>query len=592
MPATPRDAVEGLRAILWRADAQTFDFKWVSHHAEEILGYPVAEWLTERDFLANHVHPEDRDCTVNTRMRATVQGEDHQFGYRAIASDGRIVWLQNVVHVVLDEKGRPSELWGVMVDITERKHAEEALNESESQLRTLFDQLPAAIWTSDRDLRLVSLKGAASRVGVFANLIGKKPSEVTPRNEASEAAHLQAIQGTPATYERTFQGRELQCHVEPLRDRGGNITGVIGVALDITDIKKAQRALQDNETRWQLLCEKSGTAILTVDAASRILSANPAAQQLFGYSEQELKQLTTLQMTHEGDRERTRWIVREMIAGRKNVHRYEKRYRRKDGRIVWVSTTGTLVRDARGAPWFFTLMVEDITQRKRAEAALGRLSARLRRLQDEERKRLAHELHDNTAQSLAALSLNLGVVETSADQLSLPAQQALRDAISLASQSAREIRTFAYLLHPPELEELGLSSALTAYVDGFAQRSGIQIELDMPRKIGALPREFELNVFRIVQESLSNIQRHSRSKTARIRVLQRPKELFLEVINRGSNLSRGTPRSDSYAIGIGIAGMKERARQLGGSLEVVSQRSGTTVKVTVPLPQRKAGEGA
>jgi PAS domain S-box-containing protein len=760
MPANLRDTVEGLRAILWQADAQTWDFHWVSHHAEEILGYPVAQWLNEPGFWAKHIHPEDRDHAVNTCMLATARGEDHQFEYRAIASDGRIVWLEDIVRVVRDEEGRPSELWGVMVDITERKRAEEglhllvevtaaasgaqtmaavasaciekvcefqrwecgqawfpsasgdtlvcipqafysnsdvapfraasletpllkglglpgcvwqagtalwwadatqepnfpqrsaaaqaglraafafpvklngevlavfeflskevrqpdgpllglieklgahlgealerrrsedALNEDESRLRALFDQLPAAIWTTDRELRMISLKGAPSRIGGLASLIGKKPSEVTPRHEVSEQAHLQAIKGTPVTYERPFQGRALQCHVEPLMDRAGNITGVIGIALDITESKKAQQALEENETRWQLLCEKSGTAILTVDVATRILSANPAAQHLFGYTEQELKQLTVLQMTHEDDRKRTRWIVREMVAGRKSAHRYEKRYRRKDGRTVWVSTTGTLVRDALGAPWFFTLMLEDITQRKRAEATLARLSERMRRMQDEERRKLAHELHDNTAQSLAALSLNLGVVETAADQLSPPIQGALRDAIALASQSAREIRTFAYLLHPPELEELGLASALTAYAEGFRQRSGIRVELDIPRKISPLPRELELGLFRIVQESLSNIQRHSRSKTARIRVMQRRKELLVEVKDRGRGFAPATARSNSVTSGVGISGMKERARQLGGSLEVVFRKTGTTVKVILPLPRGKAEERA
>jgi PAS domain S-box-containing protein len=476
-------------------------------------------------------------------------------------------------------------------EAVERKRAEKALDESESRLRTLFDQLPAAIWTTDSELRLTSLRGAPSRVSAFGNLIGKKISESTLRSDVSEAAHLQALQGTPATYERPFQGRALQCHVEPLMNESGNITGVVGVALDITEIKQAQQALVENETRWQLLCEKSGTAIVTVDVASRILTANPAAQHLFGYTERELKQKTTLQITHEDDRERTRRIVREMIAGKKNVQRYEKRYRRKDGRIVWTSTTGTLVRDARGEPWFFTLMLEDITKRKRSEAAIARLSVRLRRLQDEERRKLAHELHDSTAQSLAALSMNLGVVDTSADQLSPPVQRALREAISLATQSAREVRTFAYLLHPPELEELGLISALTAYAEGFGQRSGIQVELDMPRKISALPQECELNLFRIVQESLANVQRHSGSKTARIRVKQSPKELLLEVKDRGSGFARGTARSTSSA-GIGIAGMKERARQLGGSLEVLSRKNGTTVKVTLPLPLRKTVEGA
>lgn len=366
--------------------------------------------------------------------------------------------------------------------------------------------------------------------------------------------------------------------------------GVAGVAPGVNDIKKAEKALHDAETRWQLLCEKSGMAILTVDVASRILSANPAAQQLFGYTEPELKQLTNLKLTHEDDRGRTRWIMREMIAGRREVYRYKKRYRRKDGRIVWVSATGTLVPNASGRPWFFTLMLEDITGRKRAEAALGRLSERLRRLQDEERSRLARELHDSTAQILAALSLNLGVVEGSTDQLSPPAQRALREAISLANQSGREIRTFAYLLHPPELEELGLGSALATYVEGFAQRSGIHVDLDLPRTLDGLHRELELNIFRIVQEGLANIQRHSGSKTARIRLVQRREKLILEVIDRGGALRAGERRAKNSTLAARIAGMKERARQLGGTLEVLSRKTGTTVKVNLPLSRRNEGE--
>lgn len=362
-------------------------------------------------------------------------------------------------------------------------------------------------------------------------------------------------------------------------------TGVEGVALDASAVNKPER-----ESRWELLCEKSGMAILTVDVASRILSANPAAQHLFGYTEPELKQLTTLQLTHEDDRGRTRWIVREMIAGRKNVHRYEKRYRRKDGRIVWVSATGTLVHDAFGQPWFFTLMLEDITSRKRAEAALRRLFERLRRLQDEERSRLARELHDSTAQILAALSLNLGVVEGSTDQLSPPAQRALREAISLANQSAREIRTLAYLLHPPELEALGLGSALAAYVEGFAQRSGMRVDLDLPRTLDGLSRELELNVFRIVQEGLANIQRHSSGKSARIRLAHQRERLILEVIERGGARRASGARAKSATAAAHISGMRERARQVGGALEVLARKTGTTVKVTLPLSSRKAGK--
>ena len=208
---------------------------------------------------------------------------------------------------------------------------------------------------------------------------------------------------------------------------------------------------------------------------------------------------------------------------------------------------------------------------------LHALSGRLLRLEDEERRRLARELHDTTAQWLAALSMNLSVLSESAGVLNPRARTAMAESTALADRCLREIRTVSYLLHPHELDELGLQSALSRYIDGFIQRSGIQVEVEVPSDLGRVPQAVETAVFRIVQECLTNVHRHSGSSTGRVRLRRCSSSLILEVMDAGHGFGPDTPP------GVGIAGMRERVQQLNGRLEIVSHSSGTTVKATIPV---------
>jgi signal transduction histidine kinase len=253
---------------------------------------------------------------------------------------------------------------------------------------------------------------------------------------------------------------------------------------------------------------------------------------------------------------------------------------------LYVRDRGRFYFDEDGKVLRMVGFVADITERKEAEEALRQLSGRLLQLQDDERRRLARELHDSTAQSLAALGMNLETVNASADLLPEPARKILKDSLDLADQCIRELRTFSYLLHPPMLDHLGLSSAVAGYADGFAQRSGIKVTLDIASHLGRLPREVELMLFRIVQESLTNIHRHSGSRTAAIRIARHPNEVLMEIKDHGHGISEGLTGAggDLAAIGVGIASMRERVRFMGGHLQVRSRSTGTDVEVIVPVP--------
>jgi signal transduction histidine kinase len=220
-----------------------------------------------------------------------------------------------------------------------------------------------------------------------------------------------------------------------------------------------------------------------------------------------------------------------------------------------------------------------------SEKELIQLTVRLFNTQDEERRRIARELHDGTAQNLFAISINLqklGQLSLSGD---LEVDQLVGESQSLVEQSLREIRTLSYLLHPPLLDQAGLVSALQWYVEGFTKRSGIFIDL-YTQPIGRLPSDVEMALFRVVQEALSNVRRHSESERASIRLEHRQSEIVLEINDQGRGLAmdgNGSGVNGCVSPGVGIPGMKQRLRQLGGKLEITSNGHGTTVSAVVPI---------
>ncbi|MBI1786772.1 MAG: response regulator [Acidobacteria bacterium] len=228
----------------------------------------------------------------------------------------------------------------------------------------------------------------------------------------------------------------------------------------------------------------------------------------------------------------------------------------------------------------------EVAERRQAEAALREISARMQQMQDEERRRIARELHDSTAQNLVALRICISRSLDAPAGLAPAALRALRESLDLADQCQREIRTLSYLLHPPLLDELGLASALRDFVDGYSRRTEVPVELHLPEEMDRLAAPAELALFRVAQEALSNIHRHSGSPTAELRLLRGPAEIVLEVRDHG----RGVPGNivESMArggtgLGVGLAGMRERMRQLGGSLVIRLASPGTLVRAALPL---------
>lgn len=231
---------------------------------------------------------------------------------------------------------------------------------------------------------------------------------------------------------------------------------------------------------------------------------------------------------------------------------------------------------------------ERTTELKRAQDNLRALSRRLLQMQDDERRRIARELHDSTGQLLVALSFNLSSIQNESPNWTPRSTRAIEESITLVESILQEVRTMSYLLHPPLLDDAGLDSAIHWFVQGFAERSGIPVELELPRDLGRLSRELEIAVFRIIQECLTNIHRHSGSPNATVTITRDAERVTVVVTDRGQGMrgdSVASPRG-KVAAGVGIQGMKERVEQLGGTLQIRSDAAGTSVTAVMPVASR------
>ena len=357
---------------------------------------------------------------------------------------------------------------------------------------------------------------------------------------------------------------------------------------DIAERERAEQEVRRQKDFSDALIGSSMDGILAYDRQFRYTVWNPAMEQLSGAPKEKVLGKSALHAFPFLIETGVHRHMAEALEGRRAAAVDQPFTIPGTGKGGFFEGSYAPLRDGQGEIIGGLGIIRDISDRKQAEETLRRLSGQLMRAQESERRRIARELHDSTGQRLAALAMNLSWLESSGNCAAARASDVLAESRLLIEQSVKEIRTLSYLLHPPLLEELGLASTVSWYMQGFVERSGIQVDLEIPAELGRMGREAELALFRVVQEGLTNVQRHSGSSRAAVRIAREDGSVVVEVSDEGHGMPEGfsADMPPGSRIGVGIAGMQERLRELGGKLEIRSGGTGTTVKASIPLRER------
>jgi PAS domain S-box-containing protein len=626
--------IDSIGAIAWEIALPSRRFTFINERAQEILGYPARQCLEDPDFWLSHVHPEDRAAAIESRETAVGGGNPERLDYRMIAERGRIVWLREVLSLKIID-GRPTSLRGLLVDITKQKR-EEALHAGQMRvLETIASSAPLpGILESVVNLIEPQSDGMLCSILLLSEdrtrvLHGAAPHLPDAYTKAIDGAPIGPKAGSCGT--AMFRGKQVivtdilqdplwedyrglaaqfglrACWSTPIISHTGNVLGsfamyyheprspkseeihLINVATHVAAIaierQQAEAKLRSSEERYRRIVDTANEGIWMVDETSRITFANRRMAEMLGYAVKEMigrptSDFMEADAAEEANRRFNR--RREGIA-----EQFDFRFRQKDGSELWGIVSTTPMQGQNGKFAGSLGMVTDITARKQAEAELFRSNGQIREMasklltaQEEERRRISRELHDDIVQKVAALAIGISRIKSRVAGASPQLVDGLAGIQENIRGLAEDIRQISHRLHPAVLEHAGLTAALKSFTEEFSRTEGIDVALTIPAGRDAIPRDIGVCVYRVVQEWLRNIAKHSGASSAEIGLSIVGSDLRLVVKDCGCGFDVDRARGG----GLGMVSIEERVRLCRGTVEIASELNrGTTLTACIPL---------
>jgi PAS domain S-box-containing protein len=562
-----------------------------------MLGFSEEEMCTKHCVQFSPPEDAEKDWALFQQLRAGAI-DHYQLEKRYFRRDGSLVWGRLSISLL---NGRPSPLVVAMVeDITDKRTAEEALRNSEERFRLAAQAGKTFAYEWDVATDVVVRSGDVADVlgaGSDAPLTRQQIlARVHPDDQALFAAS--AIERTPENPNVQITYRMLGADgsiiwvektAHAFFDEDGRMVRMIGMISAITERKRAEETLRQSEEKFRSVFRDAGVGMVIVSPEGRYLAANETFCDYLGYTEKELLGKTVQSLTFAEDWPSFSQKLKEALTEEGSFQSFEKRCLHKSGRIVCTESSASVIRSRDGNPQYIVGGVLDITKRKEAEEALSTINRRLTEAQEQERTRIARDLHDDINQRLGMLAIQVEELRRNPPDSVTELSHQLAEIGEGINEVSMGVQSISHQLHSPQLEYLGVVAAMKSFCREFGARQKVEIDFKSDEISQLVSHEVSLCLFRILQEGLHNAAKHSGVHHFRVRLNSSSNELHLTVSDRGAGFDAESTMNKG---GLGLISMRERVRLVSGTIVVESKpMGGTTIHVRVPFEsaQRLAG---
>ena len=547
--------------------------------------------------------PESWSRLSTSVENAVRTGSPYELDLEMVRADGSTRLLAARGEAVRDASGLVVQLRGTVHDITERKRAEEALRSSKEQLQAIWNNSPAIMFIKDQLGRYLDVNAVFLRLTSLPReqILGKTDGEIFPPEQAAafRANDLRVLkENRPIVCEETMEQKD-GIHTSivqkfPLRDAQGQPNAICGLVTDITERKRAEEGLRESEERLRLAAQVGKMYAYDWDVATDVIIRSEEATRILGLTGESIgfTKQQLLAIVHPEDRAQLIRANAAITFENPNVQT-SSRFLRPDGSVLWVERTGHAFFDEQGKMVRMIGMVADITERKLGEEALSKLGGRLIGAHEEERTRIARELHDDIGQQLALLANNLAQMEKDLPDSSVEVRNRTHEHLKRLQEISADVQAMSHRLHSSKLRYLGIEAAAKSFCEELAEQHKVEIDFTHPEIPPTVPEEISLCLFRVMQEALQNAVKHSGVRHFEVDLRGASDRIDLTVRDSGLGFDTEGLKNNR---GLGLVSMQERVNLSKGTFSIDSRPGrGTTIRVRLPLSTkvesaRAAGE--